>query len=229
MEQSSKVLEMVNVVKKFGSKHSEVDALKGINFSVSAGEFISIVGPSGSGKSTFLTIAGGLQNATSGKVMINGADWSQLNERARAKARFEQLGFILQASNLVPFLTVAEQFRFLERLQKRDSQEASRTLDQLLESLDIADLKGKYPKELSGGERERVAIAKALSTDPSLILADEPTASLDSQHAFEVVKLLAEQAHSRNKAIIMVTHDERMTAWSDATYLMRDGELAQKD
>lgn len=229
MEQSSKVLEMVNVVKKFGSKHTEVDGLKGINFSVSAGEFISIVGPSGSGKSTFLTIAGGLQNATSGKVMINGADWSQLNERARAKARFEQLGFILQASNLVPFLTVAEQFRFLERLQKRDSQEASRTLDQLLESLDIADLKGKYPKELSGGERERVAIAKALSTDPSLILADEPTASLDSQHAFEVVKLLAEQAHSRNKAIIMVTHDERMTAWSDATYLMRDGELAQKD
>lgn len=229
MEQSSKVLEMVNVVKKFGSKHTEVDALKGINFSVSAGEFISIVGPSGSGKSTFLTIAGGLQNATSGKVMINGADWSQLNERARAKARFEQLGFILQASNLVPFLTVAEQFRFLERLQKRGSQEASRTLDQLLESLDIADLKGKYPKELSGGERERVAIAKALSTDPSLILADEPTASLDSQHAFEVVKLLAEQAHSRNKAIIMVTHDERMTAWSDATYLMRDGELAQKD
>lgn len=229
MEQSSKVLEMVNVVKKFGSKHTEVDGLKGINFSVSAGEFISIVGPSGSGKSTFLTIAGGLQNATSGKVMINGADWSQLNERARAKARFEQLGFILQASNLVPFLTVAEQFRFLERLQKRDSQEASRTLDQLLESLDIADLKRKYPKELSGGERERVAIAKALSTDPSLILADEPTASLDSQHAFEVVKLLAEQAHSRNKAIIMVTHDERMTAWSDATYLMRDGELAQKD
>jgi putative ABC transport system ATP-binding protein len=223
-EQTPTVLEMTDVVKKFGSKHTEVDALKGISITVHAGEFVSIVGPSGSGKSTFLTIAGGLQSATSGTVLLNGADWSSLSEHKRSRARFESLGFILQGSNLVPFLRISEQFAFLDHLRKKA---IPTNLDQLLTSLDIDDLRHKYPKELSGGERERVAIAKALYNDPSLILADEPTASLDSEHAFDVVKLLAEQAHSRQKAIVMVTHDERMTAWSDTTYRMRDGELAK--
>ncbi|MDR2976139.1 MAG: ABC transporter ATP-binding protein [Streptococcaceae bacterium] len=218
------VLVMENVVKKFGQGHTEVTALKGIDFSVSPGEFVSIIGPSGSGKSTFLTIAGGLQSLTSGKIEINGQDYSHMSEKARSRARFKNIGFILQTSNLIPFLKVREQFEFIERLTRQKNEDK---IKNLLESLDIWDLREKYPKSLSGGERQRVAIARSLFNNPSLILADEPTASLDSNHAFEVAKLLAKEAHGLQKAIVMVTHDERMTQWCDRIYQMSDGVLSQ--
>lgn len=219
---AQEILVMKDIVKKFGQGHTEVIALKGINFTVEAGEFVSIIGPSGSGKSTFLTISGGLQTPTSGSIKINGADFTHLNEKNRSKARFKEIGFILQASNLIPFLKVKEQFQLVEKIEKEKNPEK---IDELLKSLDIWDLKEQYPKALSGGERQRVAIARSLFNEPSLILADEPTASLDSDHAFDVVKLLAKEAHERQKAIVMVTHDERMTKWSDKIYRMSDGQL----
>lgn len=219
------VLMMEKIVKKFGQGHTEVTALKKVDFNVAQGEFVSVIGPSGSGKSTFLTIAGGLQTPTEGKITINGADFSQMNEKQRSKARFKEIGFILQSSNLIPFLKVKEQFQLVEKIEKEKN---AAKIEELLKSLDIWELREQYPKALSGGERQRVAIARSLFNDPQLILADEPTASLDSDHAYDVVKLLAKETHERNKAIVMVTHDERMTQWSDNVYQMKDGELLLK-
>lgn len=219
------VLLMEKIIKRFGHGHTEVTALKQIDFAVAKGEFVSVIGPSGSGKSTFLTIAGGLQTPTEGKIIINGSDFSQMNEKERSKARFKEIGFILQSANLIPFLKVQEQFQLVEKIEQEKNPEK---IDALLKSLDIWELREQYPKALSGGERQRVAIARSLFNDPQLILADEPTASLDSDHAYDVVKLLAKEAHERNKAIVMVTHDERMTQWSDKIYQMNDGELLLK-
>jgi ABC-type antimicrobial peptide transport system, ATPase component len=219
------VLMMEKVVKRFGQGHTEVTALKKIDFNVAEGEFVSVIGPSGSGKSTFLTIAGGLQTPTEGKITINGSDFGRMNEKERSKARFKEIGFILQSSNLIPFLKVQEQFQLVEKIEKEKN---AAKIEELLKSLDIWELREQYPKALSGGERQRVAIARSLFNDPQLILADEPTASLDSDHAFDVVKLLAKEAHERSKAIVMVTHDERMTQWSDKVYQMKDGELLLK-
>lgn len=220
------ILVMKQIVKKFGNGHTEVTALKEINFTVQQGEFVSIIGPSGSGKSTFLTISGGLQTPTSGEIRINGQDFSNLNEKKRADLRFKEIGFILQSSNLVPFLTVHEQFTLVKKVAK--CKEDNTRLDDLLRSLDIYDLKEKYPRDLSGGERQRVAIARALYNEPSLILADEPTASLDTEHAYDVVNLLIKEAHEKQKATIMVTHDERMIQNSDRIFRMEDGYLIEQ-
>ncbi|EMF0103986.1 ABC transporter ATP-binding protein [Enterococcus hirae] len=220
------ILTMKNIVKTFGSGHTEVTALKGINFNVKQGEFVSIIGPSGSGKSTFLTISGGLQTPTSGEIAINGQSFSDLSEKKRADLRFKEIGFILQSSNLIPFLKVKEQFYLVDRVSHQKQNET--VIDDLLKSLDIYDLKESYPRDLSGGERQRVAIARALFNDPSLILADEPTASLDTDHAFEVVKLLVKEAHEKQKATVIVTHDARMIKWSDRVYRMKDGDLIEE-
>lgn len=221
------ILTMKNIVKKFGKGHTEVTALKDINFTVKQGEFVSIIGPSGSGKSTFLTISGGLQNPTSGEITINGQSFLNLSEKKRADLRFKEIGFILQSSNLIPFLKVKEQFYLVDKVSHQKKAEI--TIDELLKSLDIYELKDSYPKDLSGGERQRVAIARALFNDPSLILADEPTASLDTDHAYEVVKLLVKEAHEKQKATVMVTHDARMIKWSDRVYRMKDGYLVEED
>ncbi|MGX7172672.1 ABC transporter ATP-binding protein [Enterococcus ratti] len=221
-----KILTMKKIVKKFGSGHTEVTALKGIDFQVKQGEFVSIIGPSGSGKSTFLTICGGLQTPTSGEIIINEQSFSDLSEKKRADLRFKEIGFILQSSNLIPFLKVKEQFYLVNRVSHQKKTEA--TIDELLKSLDIYRLKESYPKDLSGGERQRVAIARALFNDPSLILADEPTASLDTDHAYDVIKLLVKEAHEKQKATVMVTHDARMIQWSDRVYRMKDGNLLEE-
>lgn len=220
------VLVMNQIVKTFGKDKTAVTALKGLDFRVKEGEFISIIGPSGSGKSTFLTIAGGLQNPTSGEIMINQTNFTRLNEKQRAKLRFKDIGFILQSSNLIPFLKVKEQFYLVDKVSgtKREKER----IEELLKSLDILDLQEKYPRDLSGGERQRVAIGRALFNNPSLILADEPTASLDTNHAYEVVKLLVKEAHGKKKATVMVTHDSRMIQWSDRVYRMEDGQLIEE-
>ncbi|WP_312682728.1 ABC transporter ATP-binding protein [Lactococcus taiwanensis] len=217
------ILKMENVKKSFGSGHNEIQALKGIDLAVNQGEFVSIIGPSGSGKSTFLTIAGGLQSPTSGNISINGLDFTPLSEKKRSKLRFKEIGFILQSSNLIPYLTLEEQFLLIDKInhEKLTSKKGS----ELLKSLDILDLKNKYPSELSGGERQRAAIARALFNEPNLILADEPTASLDTEHAYQVVELLRQEAHLKNKATIMVTHDQRMIKNSDSVYKIEDGLL----
>ncbi|MBS7577756.1 MULTISPECIES: ABC transporter ATP-binding protein [unclassified Enterococcus] len=219
-------IEMKAVIKKFQDGDETIMALKTTNFSAEQGELIAVIGPSGSGKSTFLTILGGLQSPTDGEVLIDGYDFSHKNEKQRAKVRFDKIGFILQSSNLVPFLTVKQQLQLVDHVLKRKTNSDS---GNLLEQLGIQHLENKYPDELSGGERQRVAIARALYNDPTIILADEPTASLDTEKAFEVVELLAKEAKEKNKAIIMVTHDLRLIDYCDKIYTMKDGTLQLKN
>ena len=219
------VLTFKEVTKSFKDGRQEVQALKATNFTIKSGEFVAIVGPSGSGKSTFLTIAGGLQTPTSGQLTIDGKDYTNLSEKERSRLRFESVGFILQASNLIPFLTVKQQLELVDKLAGNHITDKANAL---FEDLGIVALQNKLPQELSGGERQRVAIARALYPDPVLILADEPTASLDTKKAYDVVKLLAKESKEKNKAIIMVTHDDRMTDFCDKIYHMQDGILSQK-
>lgn len=221
------VLEFKNVTKSYRDGNKEIEALKETNFKIEEGQFIAIIGPSGSGKSTFLTLAGGLQTPSKGQIIINGKDYTNLAEKERAKLRFNDIGFVLQASNLVPFLTAKQQLELVDRINKK----RKRTLqdqESLFKELGIDHLENKLPKDLSGGERQRLAIARALYNNSAIILADEPTASLDSDRAFEVVDLLSKECKEKNKSIIMVTHDNRMIEKCDHVYRMKDGILTKE-
>ena len=221
------VLEFINVTKSYQDGNKEIEALKETNFKIEEGQFIAIIGPSGSGKSTFLTLAGGLQTPSKGQIIINGKDYTNLSEKERSKLRFNDIGFVLQASNLVPFLTAKQQLELVDRINKEKRQKLQ---DQksLFKELGIDHLENKLPKDLSGGERQRLAIARALYNNPAIILADEPTASLDSDRAFEVVDLLLKECKEKNKSIIMVTHDNRMIEKCDHVYRMKDGILTKE-
>ncbi|MCC9274039.1 MAG: ABC transporter ATP-binding protein [Enterococcus aquimarinus] len=220
------VIEFKNVRKEFKDGDQIIQGLKETNFSAAAGEFIGIIGPSGSGKSTFLTLAGGLQTPTAGEVLINGQAFSEEKEKKRAKIRFKEIGFILQASNLIPFLTVKKQLKLVDKINRSNQKDKA---NMLFDQLGVTKLENKYPQDLSGGERQRIAIARALYNDPSIILADEPTASLDSEKAFEVVKILAKEAKDKNKAIMMVTHDTRLIDFCDKVYEIKDGTMTLYD
>ena len=221
------VLEFKNVTKSYKDGNNEIEALKETNFKIEEGQFIAIIGSSGSGKSTFLTLAGGLQTPSKGQIIINGKDYTNLSEKERAKLRFNDIGFVLQASNLVPFLTAKQQLELVDRINKNNKQ-IIQDKHSLFKELGIEHLENKLPKDLSGGERQRLAIARALYNDPAIILADEPTASLDSDRAFEVVELLSKECREKNKSIIMVTHDNRMIEKCDHVYRMKDGILTKE-
>ena len=221
------VLEFINVTKSYQDGNKEIEALKETNFKIEEGQFIAIIGPSGSGKSTFLTLAGGLQTPSKGQIIINGKDYTNLSEKERAKLRFNDIGFVLQASNLVPFLTAKQQLELVDRINKQKKQKLQDPKS-LFKELGIDHLENKLPKDLSGGERQRLAIARALYNNPAIILADEPTASLDSDRAFEVVDLLLKECKEKNKSIIMVTHDNRMIEKCDHVYRMKDGILTKE-
>ena len=221
------VIEFKNVNKYFGSGSAKVHALKDINFSADKGEFVLILGPSGSGKSTFLTIAGNILSPSSGSVLINGKEIATYSNKEREQLRLEQIGFVLQAHNLVPYLTLKEQFELVDRVKKTGNL-SSADLERLLAHLEIAELKDKYPNELSGGQSQRAAIARALYTDPEIILADEPTAALDRKKKKKVGTILQVLAKQQNKAVITVTHDLRLIEQADKIYELTDGQLVQK-
>lgn len=221
------VIEFKNVNKYFGSGSAKVHALKDINFSADKGEFVLILGPSGSGKSTFLTIAGNILSPSSGSVLINGKEIATYSNKEREQLRLEQIGFVLQAHNLVPYLTLKEQFELVDRVKKAGNLSPAE-LERLLTHLEIAELKDKYPNELSGGQSQRAAIARALYTDPEIVLADEPTAALDSQRVKKVGTILQVLAKQQNKAVITVTHDLRLIEQADKIYELTDGQLVQK-
>ncbi|QGX46804.1 ABC transporter ATP-binding protein [Streptococcus equinus] len=219
-------IELIKIKKYFKDGPEQIEALKETNLTINKGEFVAVIGPSGSGKSTFLTIIGGLQSPSQGEVRLNGQSFSQKKEKERAKMRFDQIGFILQASNLVPFLKIKDQLRLVDKVDKKKQRES---IDSLFAQLGITDIADKYPEEISGGQRQRVAIARALYNDPTIILADEPTASLDTEKAMEVVKILADEAKEKNKAVLMVTHDRRLVAYCDRLLVMEDGVLCEEE
>ncbi|TGE58736.1 ABC transporter ATP-binding protein [Weissella confusa] len=221
-------LALEHVTKQFGQKTNLVTALEDVSLAFKAGEVSLIIGPSGSGKSTLLTILGGLQTPTDGSVRLNGHDISDLSTKEAEKIRLEQIGFVLQANNLVPYLTVADQFKLVDQVKPNNnlSQDA---FDKIIETLGIQKLLNKYPGELSGGQQQRVAIARALYTDPAIILADEPTAALDTARVKEVGQLFANIAHDEEKAVVIVTHDDRLREFSDNVYKIVDGKLSNTD
>ncbi|MCT0041934.1 ABC transporter ATP-binding protein [Weissella confusa] len=221
-------LALEHVTKQFGQKTNLVTALEDVSLAFKAGEVSLIIGPSGSGKSTLLTILGGLQTPTDGSVRLNGHDISDLSTKEAEKIRLEQIGFVLQAYNLVPYLTVADQFKLVDQVKPNNnlSQDA---FDKIIETLGIQKLLNKYPGELSGGQQQRVAIARALYTDPAIILADEPTAALDTARVKEVGQLFANIAHDEEKAVVIVTHDDRLREFSDKVYKIVDGKLSNTD
>lgn len=215
------------VNKYYGTGVARVHVLKDVDFAAQPGQMNLVLGPSGSGKSTFLTIAGGLQTATSGSVKIDGQEVDQLTNKQRDELRLNKIGFVLQSYNLLPYLTVLDQFRLVDRV-KKDGNLSRKALDDLLSELGIAALVNKYPSELSGGQNQRVAIARALYPDPQIILADEPTAALDSARVRVVGRLFHELAAKHNKAVVVVTHDDRLKEDADRVYTIVDGQMQRE-
>lgn len=220
-------IRLSNINKHFGQEISRVNVLKNVNFSAQLGELILVLGPSGSGKSTFLTIAGGLQTPDSGEVWIDEQKLSTLSPRKRDQLRLTKVGFVLQAYNLLPYLTVRDQFKLVDRVKRTDNITETE-LNQLLQELGIDNLTAKFPGELSGGQNQRVAIARALYTNPKIILADEPTAALDSRRVKVVGQLFKQMAKEHHKAVIIVTHDLRLREFADHVYQLEDGQLTME-
>ena len=220
------IIELKNVQKVYGTGAAQVVALKNINFKANLGEVVLIMGPSGAGKSTFLTIAGSLQKPTTGEVIVNGQNIARISARASDHLRLTQLGFVLQAYNLVPFLKIREQFELVNKVKKAGNINQEK-LQELLKQLGINSLLDKYPSELSGGQQQRAAIARALYANPQIVLADEPTASLDSENVAEVGQLFKNLAKNYNKAVLLVTHDPRLKQYADHIYEMMDGKIKQ--
>ncbi|CAH0228286.1 Putative hemin import ATP-binding protein HrtA [Peribacillus simplex] len=214
-----------NVSKIYGEGDNKVTALDNISLNVRAGEFVAIVGPSGSGKSTFLSIAGALLSPSKGRLLLNNEDITSLSSKELTRVRLEKIGFVFQSSNLVPYLTVRDQLLLLSELIGKRDKKTMKKADELLSHLGLGHRAGHLPEALSGGERQRVAIARSLMNDPEIILADEPTASLDSKRGRDVVEMLAHEVKSRNKAAIMVTHDERMLDLCDRVVNITDGKV----
>lgn len=220
-------LQLTNVSKYYGEGSTRVCALDKVSITVKPGEFVAVVGPSGSGKSTFLSIAGALLQPSEGEVHLNGQPISKLSDKELSSIRLKEIGFIMQSSNLVPYLTVLDQLLVVKKMSGKIRAEDKALATKLLEELGLGAKLKSFPEELSGGEKQRTAIARALMNQPNVILADEPTASLDTQRAHEVVNLIANQVKTRGIAAVMVTHDERMLEYCDKVYRMEDGKLKQ--
>ncbi|MCV3319535.1 ABC transporter ATP-binding protein [Pediococcus pentosaceus] len=219
-------IEMNNINQIYGKGIAKVHVLHDVNFKAEAGTLSLIIGPSGSGKSTFLTIGGGLRTPTTGQVKVNGQDYQTSSRKDLEKLRLNNIGFVLQNYHLLPFLTVKDQFKLVDKV-KKEGNLSKESLDKLLQQLGIEDLVDKFPTELSGGQQQRVAIARALYPNPAIILADEPTAALDSERVKEVGRLFADLAHDRHKAVVIVTHDMRLKSYADQMFKINDGVLKE--
>ncbi|MDM5428510.1 ABC transporter ATP-binding protein [Bacillus mycoides] len=219
------LLKLDKVSKVYGEGNTEVTALHPMSLDVKAGEFIGIVGPSGSGKSTLLSIAGALLSPSKGDIYIREKNITKLSEKEMTDIRLKKIGFIFQFANLVPYLNVKEQLLYIAKLKKENKQESEKRADHLLAAFGLSERKTHYPNQLSGGEKQRVAITRAFMNNPDLILADEPTASLDSKRAREVVEMMKREVKESQKAAIMITHDERMLDVCDRILTLRDGQL----
>jgi putative ABC transport system ATP-binding protein len=205
----------------FGEGETAVHALAGVDLAVGAGEMLALMGPSGSGKTTLLMVLGGLLHPSSGGVRVDGQDLRPMTEEERARLRLSRMGFIFQSYNLFPALTALENVQLALALKGRTLAEAEALLRQVGLG---ARLRG-YPAQLSGGEKQRVAIARALAGSPGVVLADEPTAALDSAHGQAVVQLLREIAHHQGRAVVVVTHDPRVSQLADRVVTIEDGRI----
>ncbi len=222
---NKEILNMQNVTKSFQDGMNNRVILSNLNLTVDEGEFLAVVGPSGTGKSTFLSIAGGLLSPDSGSVMIHDKNISSESQKHLTEIRRQEIGFIFQSHQLLPFLTVREQ---LEIIGKMNNRSASKEIDELIEDLGLTECQKRFSGQLSGGEKQRTAIARAFMNHPSLILADEPTASLDAARGYQVVEMICKEVKKYQKAGIIVTHDERVLNLVDKIYDLKAGQLVER-
>jgi len=220
-------LELRQVSKVYGSGPSEVHALSRVDLAVERGELVAVMGPSGSGKSTLLTIAGSLEEPTSGEVLVDGVDLATVSRSDQAKMRRRSIGYVFQDFNLLPGLKAIENVTLPLELDGVPARGARAAALEAMEELDVADRVNRYPDELSGGERQRVAIARAIVGKRGLLLADEPTGALDSVNGEAVMKLLRAAAH-RGVAGVVVTHEAQLASWADRVVFLRDGHVVDQ-
>lgn len=217
------------LTKIYGDNSHPVYALNNISFQVQEGEFVAIMGPSGSGKSTLLHLLGGLEQPTSGQVWLRDQELSSLKDRAISRLRRQQIGFIFQFFNLIPVLTAQENVAMPLILDGVPRAEALRRAEQALQNVGLSARKSHRPSELSGGEQQRVTIARALVNDPTIILGDEPTGNLDSKTSDEVVSLLRQVVDSLGRTMVIVTHDPRVAAHADRIVFLKDGQIVDEN
>ena len=220
---SPKILEVTNLCKTYGKGDTMVKALDNVSFSVEKGEFLAIIGPSGSGKSTLLHILGGVDVPTSGSVVINQTDISNLDETALAIFRRRQIGLIYQFYNLIPILTVQENLTLPLLLDGRKPDK--KQIDTLVKRLGLENRLDHLPNQLSGGQQQRVSIGRALVNNPALMLADEPTGNLDSENSKEIISLLRQFNKEFNQTVIIITHDEKIANSADRVITIEDGKI----
>lgn len=218
-----KILEVTNLCKTYGKGDTMVKALDNVSFSVEKGEFVAIIGPSGSGKSTLLHILGGIDVPTSGSVVINQTDISNLDETALAIFRRRQIGLIYQFYNLIPILTVQENLTLPLLLDGRKPDK--KQIDTLVKRLGLENRLDHLPNQLSGGQQQRVSIGRALVNNPALMLADEPTGNLDSENSKEIISLLRQFNKEFNQTVIIITHDEKIANSADRVITIEDGKI----
>jgi putative ABC transport system ATP-binding protein len=220
------VVETAELEKRYGDAGRPIRALAGVDLIVDTGEFVAVVGPSGSGKTTLLSTLATLLTPSSGTIRVAGQDLGSLSESERTVFRRRKIGFTFQSNNLVPYLTARENVELMLRLNRTLNKQTRPLAGELLDRLGLGDRLNSYPNQLSGGEQQRVAIARALVHSPELVLADEPTASLDTERAHQVVETFASLIHEQGRAGIMVTHDLRMVRYVDRVVRMEDGRVA---
>ena len=221
------VLELRRVCKSYGQGPTLVEALRDVDLTVHAGELVAIMGPSGSGKSTLLTIAGTLEEATDGAVLVGGVDVSSMSPNARARLRRRSIGYVFQDFNLLAGLTAAENVSLPLEFDGTGARAARKVAARALVELGLAEMAGRYPDELSGGERQRVAIARAVVGDRRLLLTDEPTGALDSVNGEGVIRLIRAEC-KRGVAGVIVTHDAQLASWADRVVFLRDGRMVDQ-
>ncbi|EGJ27096.1 ABC transporter ATP-binding protein [Streptococcus porcinus] len=222
------LLELEHITKSFQDGDGRRTILNDLSLNIQQNEFVAILGPSGSGKSTLLSIAGLLLSADSGTITIAGQDLSHLKQQQWTKKRQELLGFIFQDHQLLPFMSIKDQLLMVAKMKGgQDKKEMMAEVTRLLEELDILNCQDKYPSHMSGGQKQRAAIARAFIGNPKLILADEPTASLDPKRGQDIARLIQEEVKSKQKAALMVTHDHAILDLVDKVYELKNGQLVR--
>lgn len=222
------VIELQQIKKSYADGNQMRDVICDLNLTVELQEFVAILGPSGSGKSTLLSIAGLLLSSDSGQVIIGGQNLTNLKQSEWTKKRLELLGFIFQDHQLLPYMKIGDQLEVVAKLKgEKDASKRKEEVKGLLAELGIENCYGQYPNQMSGGQKQRAAIARAFIGNPQLILADEPTASLDPERGKEIAQLIQREVKSKHKSAIMVTHDRSVLEYVDTVYEMKKGELVR--
>ena len=221
-----KIVECINVKKSYRQGEIEVHALRDVSLAIEKGEFTAVAGPSGSGKTTLLNLVGGLDTSDAGSIMVDGKVFNQMSQSRLANLRLHKIGFVFQAYNLIPVLSAAENVEFVMLLQGVSARERQQRAKKILDDVGLADKYDRRPAELSGGQQQRVAVARAIVSDPSIVLADEPTANLDSETGNGLLEMMKKMNEEKKVTFIFSTHDKMVMDYARRLVLLRDGRLA---